>query len=178
MNKIENAVAPLKELAIAHTRMMANERIERVLRDLEEAGNDAHKYAPYPKTIHDRAKYMAEKSHHDFVRSITKLRDGYLTGRRMNDPEFRVRDDAKIEAFLEQVAKMAAESYDAYVSKLNHKIGVVVEASLRGNNIWYESFLDVVKEDGSVECWKTKTITNYSKFGMPFVQYPTRKVKK
>lgn len=184
MNPIEAAVAPLKEESVFRVRVMASARAEKTLRALAEVDWDINVYAPYPSTrgpnaINDEEQYQAAMRRRNFVMMITEY-DPERTGRyrRVSDPLYHRRSEKALAHYLEQVEKMAGERFDLYVAKLNHKIGPVIEAELTGKDIWEESFLHVTKADGSKEVWKTKTIINYSKFGLPFVQYPTRKVKK
>jgi hypothetical protein len=67
--------------------------------------------------------------------------------------------------------------YRAYLAKMNAKIGEVISADLKGTSLWNESFLTVVKSDNVTEIWKTRLVLNQSKYGLPFFQFPTRKVK-
>lgn len=81
------------------------------------------------------------------------------------------------QAYIGRAVEMAAFEYDMFVWKLNEKIGAHKAASLEGSHVWAESTLTITKDDDSEEKWKTKSIINYSKYGNPFNQYPTRLIK-
>lgn len=86
------------------------------------------------------------------------------------------------EQFADETVKDAVANARAqflsYAWKLDGKVGEVVSAKLTTVfGVWGESFLDVTKADGSVIRWKTQTITNYSVYGTPYFQWPTRIVK-
>ena len=95
----------------------------------------------------------------------------------MSDPDIRVKDEDGIAHYLAETAKDAGLDFEAYVYKLNKKVGEVVAAELGGDNVWYNSFLIVAKADQTKEVWNTQIITNYSKYGKAFNQFPTRLVK-
>jgi hypothetical protein len=79
---------------------------------------------------------------------------------------------------VEDAVYNARYNFLAYAWKLDKKVGDVTAAKLTERmGIWGESFLDVTKADGSVIRWKTQTITNYSVYGTPYFQWPTRIVK-
>jgi hypothetical protein len=73
--------------------------------------------------------------------------------------------------------EQAAGLFDSYVAKLEVKVGAALEASVceRGN-LWEHSTLRVTKPDGSIEFWRTQRILNFSSNGLPYHQWPTRKV--
>ena len=79
---------------------------------------------------------------------------------------------------VEESVYCARYNFIAYAWKLDSKVGEVVAAKLTVHaGVWGESLLDVTKADGSVVRWKTQTITNYSVYGTPYFQWPTRIVK-
>lgn len=82
-----------------------------------------------------------------------------------------------VEKFIQAAKADAAAQYEAFVAKLQQKIGEVKNATLKGNHVWSYSILTVEKPDGTVEHWKTQMIINVSKLGKMFNQFPTRKVK-
>jgi hypothetical protein len=92
-------------------------------------------------------------------------------------PEFADMSAEKGEKFVQEARENAAFQYEAYVAKLNKKIGPAKSASLTGNHVWGYSFLTVVTESGETQIWKTQMIVNVSKLGKLFNQFPTRKVK-
>jgi hypothetical protein len=86
--------------------------------------------------------------------------------------------DEAVEHKVGQVRAATAADFDAYVCKLNTKVGEHTAAALvfETNYLWSNSTIDVSKLDGTVERWNTKTIVNCSVLGLVFNQWPTRKV--
>jgi hypothetical protein len=173
MNKIELAVAPLKIKAMNEAEVVARNIIAGWVVKLEEAGYDRNAAAPFPRTTVDWASYQIAKAKYHQLRAITK---SLTLSQRPGSPDPCVLSEELCERFVETFREQAASNFDAYVAKLNKKIGVVTEASLRGTSVWSLSFLDVTKEDGTKETWKTQTIINCSVYGKLFNQWPTRKV--
>lgn len=172
---IEVAVAPLKNDAIEAAVRWATNEIEQVRAEMEKAGWDREIAAPYPKSFGmSRPAYVKAKSRHDRFVLLTKGRVG---SRRPSEPDFADMWPERCDLFIDEAKKSAAAQYDAFVAKLVFKIGDVTAAVLDGNHVWSHSILTVTKADGSVEHWKTRQITNVSKLGKYFPQYPTRKVK-
>ena len=85
--------------------------------------------------------------------------------------------EAKIDRFVAARKEQAAAEYDAFIAKLVKKIGPVVTAELDGNHVWSHSILTVVLKSGEQQRWKTQQITNISKYGKHFNQWPSRKMK-
>lgn len=142
----------------------AHEKIERIREGLAQVGNDLEIYAPYPNSIKDSKEfYIAKKAKHNFVVSITTSDREY--SRKFNDHDIRYLDEEKCNRFLEEVKKIAALDYEAYIMKLIRKIGECDEAEITGNHVWSFSILTVKKSDGTTEKWKTHRILNHSKFG-------------
>lgn len=177
MNKIEAAVAPLKDLAMDRAEQVARERIEAIRVELEAAGWDRQKAAPYPRSFNNsREAYRKGQAKYYQFRAVTKSTDDRISrGLGDADPcEMWAEGCAKL---IQDFRDSAAEQYEAYVAKLNLKIGEVVDAELEGKYVWNLSFLKVTKADGTKETWKTQTIINVSVLGKLFNQWPTRKVK-
>jgi hypothetical protein len=77
--------------------------------------------------------------------------------------------------YVEEQAKIADASYEAWIFKLMSKIGKkVVDANMTGNP-WTGSSLSVETEDGENQIWNTQMILNTSKLGKLFNQFPTRR---
>lgn len=173
MNLIEQAVAPLKQASIDAAMSQAHRVVEAFIKNLAENNNDLQIIAPYPKSS-DR-DFKAKESYYYFARSITKTRAS------SHRPGFPCEADISPEGvtrYFEEVQKDAAEAFNAYVVKLNDKVGKVEEAKMiYDRGVWRESILEVVKPEG-VERWKTQIIVNFSKYNKPFNQFPTRKIKK
>lgn len=172
-NPIQTAVEPLKVEAIAKAEQFANQQVERVIKELAEAGNDLEICAPFPKNCYSN-DYFNAKANYQLFYSICKTRKGSYS---MKEPRFADVNNEYVVRFVTNAKRNAAAQYDAFVAKLIQKIGETIQADLTGNHVWSYSFLNVVKADGSKECWKTHMILNVSKFGKVFNQFPTRKMK-
>lgn len=179
MNKIELAVAPMKALSVARAVEYAQNRVNKTLEMLEANGWNVETVFPYPHGNMSRASYMQAKARYEFATSITKPVEGQSTRYKFRDTETKVEARQEgIARHLKQVADDAGLAFDAYVFKLKGKVGEVTEAEVTTSwDLWMDSSLAVVKADGSKEVWNTKCITNYSKFGMAFNQFPTRMKK-
>lgn len=174
MNVIEAAVNPLKADAMNRAEKVARETIARVAAKLVAAGNDLKIAAPYPNSSLGRNEYMAKYATYKLYRSLCTWRK---SGIGMHEPEMADMDSEKEAKFIEEAREDAAFQYDAFVAKLNKKIGPAKVARLEGNHVWSSSRLHVTKDDGTKEIWKTQMIINVSKLGKLFNQFPTRKVK-
>lgn len=74
-----------------------------------------------------------------------------------------------------QATEMAKMEILRYVYKLARKIGKEVKTAKLTGYLWSFSTLEVECEDGERQTWNTHQITNYSCYGRPFTQWPTRK---
>lgn len=187
MNPIEAAVLPLKAEAQDRAEKEARELVAKIAAALEEHGWDAEKFAPFPRFgvdgvdgvrvfgYNDKAGYQAAQAKSNLVSRLTVSLNN---SRRMGDPRPVRMDEALVEKFVTAMREEAAAQYEAFVGKLVVKIGECVSATLCGNHVWSYSTLMVTKPDGSQQAWKTQTIVNYSKYGTPFYQWPTRQVKR
>ena len=176
MNLIANAVAPLKQQSIDSAVAFATAQVERMLNKLEEAGWDANVVNPPLRTgYYNRETYMRHQNTRNFISIITK---SAKISRSPRDPDICVKDEQGIARYLEQTAKDAGVDFEAFVHKLNAKVGEVVSAELGSDNVWFDSYLVVVKPEGEKQVWNTQIITNYSKYGKAFNQFPTRQVKR
>ena len=176
MNAIALAVAPLKQQAVDSAVSFAQEQINCMLKRLEEAGWDANVVNPPLRTgYYNREQYMRHQNTSNFITFITKCAQ---VSRRLNQPDIRVVYQEGINEYLANTARDAGADFEAYIHKLNKKIGDVTSAELGSDNVWYDSYLIVIKPDGEKQVWNTQIITNYSKYGKAFNQYPTRHVKR
>lgn len=167
---IAKAVQPLKDSAVSQAEIWARKTIERVIKELAENDNDLNKAAPYPKGFSD---YHFQLAKYKLFQRLTTWRSNGIS------PGFPIYADvnhAKCEKFIKDCREDAAVSYELYVHKLDTKIGAVIAATLEGTSVWWESFLNITKPDGTKERWKTKQIENVSKLGRYFPQWPTRKI--
>ena len=174
---IAQAVAPLKAQAIEAAAQYAVAYVERLMVRLEEAGWDLEIAAPTPRTNIGKAAYIQAKNKRNTMLSFTKEAGDRLICRRMGEPNIRVRNGEAITRFIEQTKQAAAAEFDAFVAKLNTKIGAHDDAILiEGANVWAHSILKVTKGQ-EIQKWKTQQILNISKLGNVFNQWPTRLVK-
>lgn len=172
---IKEAVLPLKQAAEDRARAAITSLIDTTLANFAEAGNDLNVFAPYPNSGIGRKEYMIRLQRRKFVESITSaVKPSY----RKNEPHIRVPSTEGCERAINDTIEAATAAYDAYVSKLESKIGAVVDANLyTAIDVWYDSRLQVVKPDGGKETWSTKCILNTSSLGKVFNQWPTRLLK-
>jgi hypothetical protein len=178
---IAAAIAPLKQFAIDRAETMMRAQIERTLGKIAEADDDLNAVYPYPDSKVSREKYRSMENAHNFASKITtyhssKNPNGFSHYR---GPKFVERCEDGIARVIEEVRDMAAQSFEAYAAKLTGKIGDgITSAVTHQRDLWYDSDLTVERTDGSVEVWNTKIITNYSRYGLAFNQFPTRKMKR
>lgn len=173
---IKDAVLPLKQAAEDRARSTIVDLIDKMHADLAADGNDVNKYVPIPSSGVGRKEYHIRQARRQFVESITKYTGP--SSRRPGDPYIRVPSPEGVARAVQSCIEAATAAYDAYVFKLEGKIGEVVDANLNSStNLWYDSKLTVSKADGSVETWSTKCILNCSSLGKVFNQWPTRLLK-
>lgn len=178
MNPIETAVAPLKDFSIEAAAKSAEMHLDRIKAILEKAGWDLEIAAPYPKSNISRKDYVLAKSRRMMIQMLTQRAPDAPICRRPNDPAIVVWNAEYAAKFVVEAKRDAAEQYDAYVAKLNAKVGAVVKAVITySSGVWNDSLLTITKADGTVERWKTSCIINCSVLGKQFNQWPTRKIK-
>lgn len=177
MNPIEQAIAPLKNEAIARGEKDAREYIEQIRADLEAHGWDLDKAAPMPKAWGaSREAYRKAMRKRDLYRTLVRSTDNNCT-RRPNDP-YIVRIAEPLEArFIENARTLAGQQYETFVAKMIAKIGPCKSATLTGSHIWGFSILHIETHNGHQEKWKTQQIVNKSKLGTLFNQWPSRLIK-
>lgn len=159
LNHIENAVGHLKAEAQQRAEQYAREIIAQVVEALAHYTLD--ECAPAPRA------WQAP--------TVTVLQ--YKAAQRKRDLYKGLRSEAGQAKFVLDARANAAAQYDAFVAKLNAKIGPVTSAKLTGNHVWDFSNLEVVTEAGETQVWRTQTIINVSKLGKVFNQFPTRQIK-
>ena len=177
MNKnsaIFQAINPMRDAAIARALERALNMIDMIKAQLTNAGMNLDMVAPMPNSKMSREEYKQTLAMYQFVNNIT---DRPAT-RRVGEARIALGfNQVGIDRFIESIKIDAAADFDAYVAKLEAKVGDCVAASVDGN-LWNESILTVTKADGAVEHWKTQMIINASSLGKLFNQFPTRKLKK
>lgn len=174
LSKIAAAVAPLKQESINFAVEFMKDRLAGHKARLEAKDWDINKVAPRASSWERPGSYKEDKAKRDLFESITK-REHHVYIK--NGVDKVIWNQEGHDRILKQVADHAGAAYDAFVMKLETKIGEHTEAELSGNHVWGYSILEITKPDGTIENWKTQMITNYSKFGMAFNQFPSRKVK-
>ncbi len=174
---IAEAVKPMRDPAVAAAEAAVLAKVESLAARLAAADWNLDAVAPRGKLW--TANYQAAQRLRDFVTALfetDQARSGVT--RRPGDPVFVKRSEERVARTVEMAREQAAAQFDAYVAKLEHKVGDVLEAVVcdRGS-LWEHSTLRVTKADGSVEFWRTQRILNFSRHGLPYHQWPTRKVK-
>lgn len=174
MTPIAAAVAPLKQEAIDKATQFAHTYVSSLLAELAAADGDANKAAPYPRASVSRIDYAMAYAKYTNLRKLCVHIDHV---RRASGPEYIAPDLDRIASFFRSVKEDAAAQYDAFVAKLESKVGAHETAVLTGNHVWGYSHLLVTRQDGTRQTWKTQQIVNISKLGKVFNQWPTRLVK-
>ena len=171
---IAEAVNPSREAAVEHAVDRANKLIESIKAELISAEMNLDMVAPMPNSKMSREEYKQTMARYQFVNNITER----PVTRRVSEARIALGFNQEgIDRFIEAIKIDAASEFDAYVAKLEAKVGDCVAATVDGN-LWNESILIVTKADGAVERWKTQMIINISSLGKLFNQFPTRKLKK
>lgn len=93
------------------------------------------------------------------------------------DDRFRKKSPSKKKDYVNASMQRAEEDYRAFIAKMVGKIGGGVANAKAVGNPWSNSVLTVEMNDGTTQVWHTQTIVNYSKYGKPFYQFPSRQKK-
>lgn len=175
-NAIAQAVQPLKQASVdaAIARTIASHKS--IIEKLSQHGYNIDAAYPRPSTNMSRAAYQAA---YDLRCAVEAIVDFEKSTYRLNEVRIVKVSADKIIYELEQTTLNAEASFDAYVTKLNIKVGTGIVDAQMGyvKGVWSNSNLIVTKNDGSREVWNTKCIINRSKLGRWFNQFPTRKLK-
>lgn len=168
---IAEAVEPLRERSVERAVEYATKKIEKLAEDLEKADWDLHAAAPYDGYDRKKADYSK------WAGRLVVAREGAKNTHRLGDPYFVQMNPDEVARELKIVRDIAEHEFSCYIRKLEEKAGVVEAAELTYvNGLWFNSILRVTKSDGTEENWRTQIITNYSKYGLAFNQFPTRKL--
>jgi hypothetical protein len=169
-NNIAIAVEPIKQASIDAAVEATREVIAAYKQKLEAANWDLNVAFPRPSINTSRATYMAQKSRHDFARSLVTP----VGFPRRSEPYLVAWCEEGVARALDQAAKDAALQYESYVYKLVKKVGDCDDAKMGFNNgVWFDSNLVVTKGE-TKQVWNTKCIVNRSVYGKVFNQFPTR----
>lgn len=173
-NPIELALKPLEDEAVRQTRERVDEKIKSAVKEVEASNGKLNEFVKYPSGWD--ADYRHKVARYKFFHSIFTPAD--RERRYIIDIDTKyVLDPKGVERLHKEAEEKSRFQYRAYLAKMNAKIGEVISADLKGTSLWNESFLTVVKSDNVTEIWKTRLVLNQSKYGLPFFQFPTRKVK-
>jgi len=171
------AVEPLRADAIKSAEDKANATVEYVRKALAEAGNDINAVAPYPPGTNygSRENYHRMLAKYRLFSSLAKWRKS--TYNPFDGPCLADVAPEAVARMIKNYREAAVAQYDMFIAKLVNKIGPATSATLSGNHIWGWSFLTVTLPSGETQVWKTMQISNVSKLGKYFPQWPSRKVK-
>ena len=176
-NAIANAVAPLRQASVdaAIARTIASH--DAIIKKLNDHGWNIDAAFPRPSTHCSRAQYQAA---YDLIAAVEAIVVYGKSSYRLDEPKIVSVSADKVAYELDQARLDAEYSFNLYVNKLNEKVGTDIVDAQMGyvNGVWSNSNLIVNKNDGTQEVWNTKCITNRSKLGKWFNQFPTRKLKK
>lgn len=177
-------IHPMKVDAVDAMEKNVREAIEKLLAKLVDHGGDIHKAFPYNENWRTRTDSdRQDESLHNHVRRLTNDTEELIEIREYHRKNFkRVANPEAIERFVQENRDIAAMNYDMFICKMVSKVGPdVVSATIEGSHVWGNSILTVTKKipifGEVVERWHTQTIWNVSKYGLPFNQWPSRKMK-
>lgn len=167
------AIYPLKADAVKAAGEHAQQIVDRVAKELEAAGGVLPEY-PSRRTMSEHEYNRAESKY----RLWSALTSWDAATYRPNEVKTGHMNPKGVQRFIDNAQDMAAAQYDEFVCKLVRKIGDdAVAATLEGSHVWSYSILHVTMADGSVQNWKTQQITNFTKYGDAYPQWPSRPVK-
>lgn len=172
---VGRALHPMKVEAVKSAAQDAQKVVDRVLKDLEAHGWDINAAAPRPDSFREgREEYQRKNSKRQLYSAVTKnLTNSYVR----SGPQIVERDEDGIARFISNSEQDAALQYDSFICKMVKKVGEVSDATIQGEHVWGHSILTVVLPNGSTQRWKTQQIINYSVYGRPYLQWPSRIVK-
>lgn len=166
---IAMAIAPLRAEASAYALDWATKAVATAKTKLQAAAFDLDVVAPRPDSNASKAqRAMAAEARAFYM--------GFLASSRVKSGAFEWSEQAA-QRFIAAEVSATEQSFDAFVAKLDIKVGAHAAASLVAGTTWSYSILRVTLADGTVQNWKTQRITNCSVLGKLFHQWPTRLVK-
>ena len=173
LTPIAIAVMPLKADAMTKAEQYAQSVVARVTTELAAVGGDIGKAAPTMRSFNaSRVAYLASQRRYALFHTLCRVR-----AHTVGTPAIADVDPECVTRFIQQHREIAAAQYDAFVTKLEAKIGPTLKAKLEGNHVWGYSLLRVQTQAGELQTWKTQQITNVSKLGNYFPQWPSRQVR-
>lgn len=178
-NPIAIAVEPLRSVAVERAEAETRALIKRMFAKLEECGWDRNTAYPYPQA--NNPLFHRAKAAYDLASHITQPDPTVRADYTMRGPKIVIACPSGVDRLIEEAREQAEAMFEAYVAKLTSKaakLGDTVEARLTaGDYLWSYSILDVAYADGTHARFKTQMIINFSKYGLPFNQWPTRQMK-
>jgi len=177
---VGRALMPKKIDAVKSAREHAEQVIERVYAELEKHGWDINAAAPRADSFRmGRTQYQQVNSKRILYSSLTKRPEGVSESYSFRDtgPKIVERDPEGAARFISNSEQDAAYQYDMFICKMVGKVGEVTDASIEGDHVWGHSILTVNLPSGEKQLWKTQQIVNYSVYGRPYLQWPSRTVK-
>jgi hypothetical protein len=169
---VGRALMPQKVDAVRSAAEDAQRVIDRVMADLEKHGWDINAAAPRPSTW--AANYKAASAKRGLYSRLSESLDNRY---RTSGPDIVKADPKGHLRFISDAEQDAALQYDAFICKMVGKVGEVTDATIEGEHVWGHSILTVTLPSGEVQRWKTQQIVNYSVYGTPYLQWPSRIVK-
>lgn len=174
------AVEPLRAAAMDRVEKYTLERLASMTAKLVLNGMDLNAVAFQPDPYGSRDEYYLRKAVRAMYMSITlpQERGSTTMAQVLGKAPHIVRVDLeRCKGVVHDARQRASHAYDAFILKLCQKIGPHTAATLDGDHVWSYSVLCVTRTDGSVSRWKTQQITNVSKYGKVFAQWPSREMK-
>ena len=176
MTPIAQLVEPLREQSVAAALARLERICEAYLTELAQHNWNLDAAFPQPHGRMSRAEYVTAQRERSFALNLCRY-DETRPRRTMRDPLYLAPSPALKDTLITQTTMAASDSFEAFVAKLNEKVGAHTAAEFELAGTWSNSVIRVVLPDGTVQRWKTQCILNVSKLGLPFNQWPTRKLK-
>jgi hypothetical protein len=173
---VGRAVHDQKADAVKYAEEEARRIVARVEKELADAGWDRQAYAPYPMRIHAGTRDYGAKAKYSLVQQLTTHAEGTYRSLSFGEPDPVVMDPEGVERFVDGARRDAALQYDAFICKMVAKVGPCDDAELDGSHVWGSSYL-TVKKGAASEVWHTQQIANQTKYGRPYLQWPSRLMK-
>jgi hypothetical protein len=162
------AIAPLRAEAAAHALEWATKVAAQAKAKWTAAGFDLDVVAPpAPRGASKAQRAMAAAATAHYLQFVT----------RAPDSDAFVWSETCAQRYIASTVSATEADFDAFVLKLDGKVGAHAAAVLVSGATWTYSILRVTLADGTVQDWKTQRITNCSVLGKLFNQWPTRIVK-
>ena len=126
---IAQAINPSRAAAVDHAVRRAQNFVDVIKAELMDAGMNLDLVAPMANRQMSREEYRQTLARYDFVNRITT----HPATRRRSDARIALGFNADgIAQFLSNIATDAAADFDAYVAKLESKVGECATAEIQG----------------------------------------------